>query len=201
MSRSARTQKGFVGDEQRAQYSCGTDFSVASEDLVLERAAAIVEARMLRQSSVLVAPEAFHPFLMSRLAGLVREEFIAFWLDNKHRIIAIETLAIGSINAGAVYPREVVRSALRHNAAAVAFAHNHPSGDPTPSLADLEITLQLQAALELFDVRLLDHFVVGGSGIPISMSQDGWMWPPEAHDAAKKSPKPRRAATRKRAAQ
>jgi len=82
-------------------------------------------------------------------------------LDSQHRPIASEKLFYGTINASSVYPREVVKAALKHNAAAVLFAHNHPSGNPEPSQSDITITRRLKESLELIDVRVLDHLVVG----------------------------------------
>lgn len=101
------------------------------------------------------------PMLMARLRAYPCEVFAALFLDNRHRVITYEELFRGTINAAVVYPREVVRRAIAHNAAAVIFAHNHPSGDPEPSSADRCITRALVKALELIDVRVLDHLVIG----------------------------------------
>jgi len=94
---------------------------------------------------------------------LEREEFHACWLDAQNRLLAIEMLFIGTIHQTSVYPREVVKSALRHNAAAVIVAHNHPSGVAEPSAADLTLTKALRDALALVDVKLLDHIIVAGA--------------------------------------
>ncbi len=102
---------------------------------------------------------------------------MALFLDNRHRLIACEELFHGTINAAPVYPREVVRRLL-HNAAAVILSHNHPSGDPEPSSADTRITDELQQALAMVDVRLLDHFVVG-EGRPVSFAERGLLSPPQ----------------------
>ena len=102
-------------------------------------------------------PVAVGRYLQHRLRGQAREIFMALFLDNRHRLIACEELFQGTINAAPVYPREVVRRALLHNAAAVILSHNHPSGDPEPSGADTRITDELQQALALVDVRLLDY--------------------------------------------
>jgi DNA repair protein RadC len=99
-------------------------------------------------------------YLRFKFAGLGREEFHALWLDVKHRLIAMECLFVGTLTHAAVYPREVVKCALKHNACAVICVHNHPSGSVTPSPADHAITTQLKDALRLIDVRMLDHFVV-----------------------------------------
>jgi DNA repair protein RadC len=83
------------------------------------------------------------------------------FLDNQHRVLAFERLFYGTINQAAVHPREVIKAVLRHNAAAVILAHNHPSGIAEPSRADQELTVRLRDALGLIDVRLLDHIIVG----------------------------------------
>ncbi len=123
-------------------------------------------------------PAAVGRYLQHRLRGQAREVFMALFLDNRHRLIACEELFHGTINAAPVYPREVVRRALLHNAAAVILSHNHPSGDPEPSSADTRITDELQQALAMVDVRLLDHFVVG-EGRPVSFAERGLLSPPQ----------------------
>ncbi len=87
------------------------------------------------------------------------------FLDNQHRLIAFEELFFGTIDSASIYPREVLKAALKVNAAALIFAHNHPSGDATPSQADKQITQRLKEALALVDIRVLDHIVVGDSAI------------------------------------
>ena len=110
----------------------------------------------------------------ARLAqpAIIPTVFACLFLDNRHRVLAYEELFRGSIDGASVHPREVVRHCMRHNAAAVIFAHNHPSGIAEPSAADRAITLRLRDALALVDVRVLDHFVVG-SGTPTSLAQRG----------------------------
>ena len=98
---------------------------------------------------------------VGKLAGLNAERFAALFVDTRHRVIQYEELFFGTIDTTTIHPREVVKRALLHNAAAVLVAHNHPSGDPTPSRADELITARLKDALALVDVRLLDHFIVG----------------------------------------
>lgn len=100
-------------------------------------------------------------YLKARLRDEPQELFGALWLDNRHRVLAFEELARGTIDAAAVYPREVVKTALRCNAAAVIFAHNHPSGVAEPSTADRALTDRLCKALATVDIRVLDHIVVG----------------------------------------
>lgn len=129
--------------------------------------------RRLERLGTMSSPEQSAQFLRMRLAHLGHEEFHAVWLDNKHRVLALETLARGTIDSATIHVREVIKAALRWNAAAVVFAHNHPSGDPRPSAADRDITRQLQQALALVKVRLLDHVVVGAGGT-VSLAQRGW---------------------------
>jgi DNA repair protein RadC len=113
-------------------------------------------------------------FLRARLRDLDHEAFAALFLDSQHRVLAFEVLARGSLNSASVYPREVVKSALRHNAGALIFAHNHPSGVAEPSQADRSLTTRLKDALGLVDIRVLDHFVVG-EGEPVSFAERGWL--------------------------
>ncbi len=113
-------------------------------------------------------------YLQSLLHDYDHEVFGALFLDNKHRLIAFEELFRGTIDGASVYPREVVKRSLELSAVAVMFVHNHPSGDPEPSLADRRITERLQAALGLVDIRVLDHIVVGTEGC-VSMAQRGML--------------------------
>lgn len=100
-------------------------------------------------------------YLKGKLRGHPQEVFACLFLDNQHRLIRYEELFYGTIDGASVHPREVVRRVIRHNAAAVIFAHNHPSGVAEPSQADRRITDRLKSALALVDVRVLDHMVVG----------------------------------------
>jgi len=106
-------------------------------------------------------PSATGRFLKSKLRGYSREVFACLYLDNQHRLIRYEELFFGTIDGASVHPREVVKRVLFHNAAAVIFAHNHPSGIAEPSQADQRITDRLKSALLLVDVRVLDHMIVG----------------------------------------
>jgi DNA repair protein RadC len=148
------------------------DGEIAHETHVLAHAEAILRRRFERQGAI-QDPEQAGRFFRVRLAHLEHEEFHVAFLDTRHRIIAVECLAIGTVDGAEVHPREVVKGALRHNAAAVLLAHNHPSGDPTPSAADRAITQHLKDALALVDVRVLDHLVVGES--VVSLAQRGWV--------------------------
>jgi DNA repair protein RadC len=111
-------------------------------------------------------------FLSARLRHLPYEVFGCLYLDNRHRVLAFEELFRGTVDGASVHPREVVRACLKHNACAVIFAHNHPSGVAEPSAADRAITRELREALQLVGVRVLDHLVVG-QGAPVSMAERG----------------------------
>jgi DNA repair protein RadC len=111
-------------------------------------------------------------YLKQRLRAYPHEVFACLFLDNQHRMIAFEELFRGTIDGASVYPREVVKHALQHNAAAVILAHNHPSGVAEPSQADIAITQRLQSALELVEIRVLDHIIVGDHE-PTSLAQLG----------------------------
>ncbi|MEM6961828.1 MAG: DNA repair protein RadC [Myxococcota bacterium] len=132
----------------------------ATADEVME-AARMYASEKLRRSKLLESPSDSQDFLMAKLANLEHEVFAAIWLDNRHRVIAFEEIFRGTIDGTSVYPREIVKSALKHNAAAVVFSHNHPSGIAEPSRADEAITQRLVSALTLVDIRVLDHIVVG----------------------------------------
>jgi len=119
------------------------------------------------------SPEKVRDWLRLQLAHRPREIFVALWLDAQNRLINSEELFAGSLTQTSVYPREVLKSALAHNAAAVILAHNHPSGVAEPSRADEMLTRSLQQALALIDVRLLDHFIVAGQQIPLSFAERG----------------------------
>lgn len=129
-------------------------------------------AQTLERGEVLRSPDDTRACLQARLRDLRYEVFCCLFLDTRHRVLAFEELFRGTLNGSAVYPREVVQRALSHNAAAVIFAHNHPSGVAEPSRADETLTASLQAALQLVGVRVLDHLVVG-EGETISFSERG----------------------------
>ena len=116
----------------------------------------------LRAGAALTAPGAVRDYLRLALGGHEHEVFVALFLDSQHRVLKCEELFRGTLGQTSVYPREVVKAALRWNAAAVIFAHNHPSGAAQPSRADELLTRTLKDALGLVDVRVLDHFIVAG---------------------------------------
>ncbi len=120
-------------------------------------------AEDLQHRDCLTSPGAVRDFLKHKLAGLPHEVFVCIQLDAQHRVIAIEELFRGTLTQTSVYPREVVKAALRANAAAVIFAHNHPSGACQPSQADELLTRNLKEALAMVDVKVLDHFIIAGT--------------------------------------
>ena len=122
--------------------------------------------------TALTSPRDSAAFLKAQLAHKPYEVFACLFLDNRHRVLAFEELFRGTLDGASVHPREVVRASLKHNAAAVILAHNHPSGVAEPSAADRNITHQLRDALQLVGVRVLDHLVVG-AGEPTSMAARG----------------------------
>lgn len=131
-------------------------------------------AEALQERSALKDPRAARSFLIAELRDLDHEAFAALFLDAQHQVLGFEVLARGTLNAASVYPREVVKSALRRQASALIFAHNHPSGIAEPSEADRQLTNRLRDALALIDVRVLDHFVIG-EGAPVSFAERGWL--------------------------
>lgn len=130
-------------------------------------------AEEMKQGSAFATPGAVRDYLRLHLAGLPHEVFFALWLDAQNRLIAAEELFRGTLTQTSVYPREVVKKALWHNAAAVVLAHNHPSGISEPSSADEFLTRELKQALALVDVRVLDHFIVAGQSQPLSFAERG----------------------------
>jgi DNA repair protein RadC len=138
---------------------------------VLEMSRRHLEARLVRESA-LESPAMVRQYLASRLRHEPREVFACLLLDNRHRVIRYEALFHGTIDAASVHPREVVKLALAHNAAAVILAHNHPSGVAEPSKADRQITDRLVQSLGLVDIRVLDHMVIG-DGETVSFAERG----------------------------
>ena len=132
------------------------------EDNAIAEALAILKRR-LHRGSTLDSPQAVRNYLVVLLAQKPHEEFVVIFLDAQNRVIAVETLFRGTLMQTSVYPREVVKAALAHNAASILCAHNHPSGKCDPSRADQMITAGLQRALALVDINVLDHFIVAGT--------------------------------------
>jgi DNA repair protein RadC len=168
--------KNQINSEDPAGYDAGNVPTVtnaekirAYEDRQIEEALRILEGRFGTKGGVMSSPDQCRAYLKLKLAGYPYEVFGVMFLDNRHRLIAFEEMFRGTIDGASVYPREVVKCALKHNAAAVVFAHNHPSGVTEPSQSDLRITERLKNALALVEVRVLDHMIVGeGDGVSLA---------------------------------
>jgi DNA repair protein RadC len=144
-----------------------------THDEVINLAKRILKRRF-RRGIALTSPEATKDFVQMELAEQEQEVFACIFLDNRHRVIQFEKLFYGTLSGSSVHPREVVKRALELNAGAVIFAHNHPSGVAEPSTADRSITRQLEDALKLIEVRILDHIVVGAEGV-VSFAERGFL--------------------------
>lgn len=142
-------------------------------DAAILRAQSILSQRLQEPGAGLSSPGSVRDLLRLNLAVKPHEVFVALWLDANQRLIFPEEMFRGTLSQTAVHPREVVKSALHHNAAGVIFAHNHPGGVPEPSKADIELTRTLKTALRLVDVAVLDHFVVAGLATPVSFAERG----------------------------
>ena len=148
--------------ETRAQYAVKREINAAAavEDEIIARALEILARRMRSAGVLMDAPQVVRDWLRLRVGGKPHEEFGCIWLNAQHDLIEAGEMFRGTLTQTSAYPREVVKEALHHNAAAVIFYHNHPSGAAEPSLADEMLTCQLKDVLNLVDVRVLDHFVV-----------------------------------------
>ncbi len=153
--------------DRKAQYQLAMD-----EEGILLAAATILEQRLQRQGRI-HSPEQAGSYLVARCAHLPHEVFGCIFLDTKHHILATEHLFSGAIDSCEVHSRVVAKRALDLNAAAVILFHNHPSGNPEPSDADRKVTERLKQALSLFDIRVLDHLVIGGRQ-HVSLATRGW---------------------------
>ena len=138
----------------------------------VKRALTLLDRHLRETGVAFTSTQAASDWLKLKMAGLEREEFMVMYLNQQNQLIAYETLFAGSISSTEVHPREVVKRALYFNAAAVILAHNHPSGDTTPSQADKTITQRLVQALQLVDIRVPDHLIVGGTQI-LSFAEHG----------------------------
>lgn len=164
--------QAFTLNETTGTYQ--TTHTVTSEQIIDQAKAILLEALQRPNSETMSDPTTVRQFLTLSLADKQREIFACLYLDNQHRLIKYEELFKGTIDSASVYPREVVKAALQHNAAAVIFAHNHPSGIATPSQADKDITQRLKQALATVDIRTLDHFVVGHDET-VSFAEKGYL--------------------------
>lgn len=159
-SREALTMVHGMGDSKYVQVQA-----------IFEMARRALQEEM-QQRDALTSPQAVRDYLCLKLGNLTREVFVVLFLDAQNRVLVQEELFAGTLTQTSVYPREVVKRALHHNAAAVIFAHNHPSGVAEPSRADESLTSALKQALGLVDVRVLDHFVIAGN-VAVSFAERG----------------------------
>lgn len=134
------------------------------DDEIILKAIAILDSRLQRPEFKVTQPEDARNYFRLQLAEREFEAFCVMFLDNQHGYLGTKEMFRGTIDGASVHPREVVKASMHFNAAAVIFAHNHPSGIPDPSQADKRITERLKSALALVDVRVLDHIIVGGTG-------------------------------------
>ncbi|MGI1672022.1 MAG: DNA repair protein RadC [Neptuniibacter sp.] len=141
------------------------------ERSALEKAAQIIESK-ITYNAVFSSPKDVSQYCQYNLLHYEHEVFFVLFLNHKHQLITACEMFRGSISGASIYPREVVKEALLQNASAVILAHNHPSGDPEPSQADITITNRLCEALSLMDIRVLDHLVVGNQG-SVSLAERG----------------------------
>jgi DNA repair protein RadC len=165
--------RGLLTADRRtfcAQHGLG-DAKYAQLQAVLEMGRRHL-AEGLKAGTAIDGPDAVAAYLTAQLRDEPREVFALLLLDTRHRVLAFETVSLGTLNSATVHPREVVKSILRHNAAAVILAHNHPSGVAEPSHADQSLTDRLVQACRLIDVAVLDHLVIG-DGPPYSFARAG----------------------------
>ena len=132
------------------------------DESIIEQAIKLIQSKLKTPGKALTSPNLVRDYLVLHLAQFEEEHFSLVLLDTQHRVIGFENIFRGTIDGASVYPREVVKIALAYNAAAVILAHNHPSGNPEPSNADIQLTKRLKESLALIDVRVLDHIIVGG---------------------------------------
>ncbi|MEO3991376.1 RadC family protein [Pseudocitrobacter cyperus] len=145
-----------------------------NEQRIIRRAMRLLEKYQHQPSEQFLSASCTKSWLQLYLARQEREVFVVLYLDNQHRLLEHETLFLGTISHTEIHPREIVKSALRHNAAAVIIAHNHPSGITDASEADKRITSRIVNALDLIEVRVLDHFIIG-NGEVLSFAEQGWL--------------------------
>lgn len=156
------TQFSFTFDSSLLVCDEQGHYLPATADQILTAARQVIDQKIQRGASF-TSPALVKEFLCAKLTGYEHEVFATLFLDTQHRLIEYAELFHGTIDGASVYPREVVKMALRYNAAAVIFSHCHPSGNPEPSQADRKITEHLRKALALVDVRTLDHVIVAGT--------------------------------------
>lgn len=153
----------YMKNEDAPPYGASNLMDTISEGEVLAKVLQIIKNRLAEPGAVMSSPQVVKDYLTVKLAELEHEVFAALFLDGQHRVIQYTEMFRGTLTQTSVYPREVVKEALRINAGAVIFAHNHPSGVAEPSRADEALTKTLKDALALVEVKVLDHIIVGGT--------------------------------------
>jgi DNA repair protein RadC len=171
--------KTIAKSQEAAEYKVTARAAKRSDDdAIIEQAMAILQKRLQKEREAFHSPAAVKQYLAlcaSARADQNIEIFSIMFVDSQNRLIALDEMFKGTLTQCSVYPREVVRAALAHNAAAVVLTHNHPSGSVQPSRADEHLTQTLKAALALVDVRVLDHIITGQGGMTLSMAEQGLM--------------------------
>jgi len=149
---------------------------IMKNDKIIKKALKVLEKKMSYgdRSHQFTSPTVVKQYARLSMVEHHQEVFAVMFLDNRHCLISFEKMFFGTINQASVYPREVAKLGLEKNAAAVILMHNHPSGNPEPSQADIQITRRIQQSLELFDIRVLDHLIVGRE--ITSMAETGLIW-------------------------
>ena len=158
-SKAIAHQTAYVKNEEPPAYAVQNQ---NDEENIIAKALEVLSARMRKAGDCFNSPATVKKYLTLKMAEYEHEVFTAIFLDAQHRVIRTEEMFRGTLTQTSVYPREVVKAALSHNACAVMFAHNHPSGMAEPSRSDELLTSALKQALALVDVRTLDHFIVAG---------------------------------------
>lgn len=155
----------LTGEKMKTSYS--TKRIVTTALKLLEKQMKIEKNQFTKTKQVI-------DYLRLKLAQKEREHFVAMYLNNQHQLLKVETLFMGTINSVEIHPREIIKQALKHNAAAIIFAHNHPSGEAQPSNADRNINQQLTEILNIVDIRVLDHIVIGRQS-HFSFAEQSWL--------------------------
>lgn len=153
----------YMKNEDAPPYGASNLMDTISEGEVVAKALQIIKNRLAEPGAVMSSPQVVKDYLTIKLSDLEHEVFAALWLDSQNRLIQFGSMFRGTLTQASVYPREVVKEALRINAGAVIFAHNHPSGMAEPSREDEALTKTLKDALALVEVKVLDHIIVGGT--------------------------------------
>jgi len=149
----------------KAKSEDSPSYAIHSDDAIIAQALTILKSRLDVAKVSIGSPNAARDYWRMQLAQKQQEVFCCLFVNSQHRVIACETMFTGTLSQTSVYPREVVKAALHHNAAAVFFCHNHPSGVAEPSRADELLTTCLKQSLALVDIKVLDHFIVAGTSI------------------------------------